>query len=493
MKMGSRVTSANGALPSSLGEQQRYILYATILISTLLALVHEFRSSIWYDEAITLLTVSGHAGLNWPLGLEQFHPSANFSQILRELYQQDVHPPLYFWVLALWRVLLGGTLEIARGLSVVFTIGTLWMIYRYAIELELQWPALPSLLYALSAVGLRYAYNARPYAMASFLIVLTLWTARRASRWTGICAAACVATHYFAALLVVPLLLFEGFRRWNSNRRWVYFTCFSFVLGSLPLLPLLRAHFTARPRQYPGFGNPAVEIGALLKGTVAGAMPSSWLPHWGIAVFVGAVFVVLGFHYLAKRKEWVVLATCVSFLCGFLLLALLTNKSIAQMPVEYYTGLATPLVAILMAAGLVAAPRLAPVLLVLLAVGNLTPATITKSIDYRQMAERIYNECPNCPILVGKGYAGAVPACLLYESRGSRVVLLDGDDSIDDVLRNIGSSDVAILVPTPNEPSPESLERKLIRNYPSQRKGDYYEIRFGDGEEGASIAVHSLP
>jgi hypothetical protein len=491
--MGSRVTSGNGALPNSLGKQQRYILIATILISTVLAMVHLFRSSIWYDEAITLLTVSGHAGLNWSLGLEQFHPSANFAQIVRELYQQDVHPPLYFWTLALWRVLLGDSLEIARALSVLFTVGTLWLIYRYAIELELQWPALPAPLYALSAVGLRYAYNARPYAMASFLIVLTLWAARRASRWTGLCAAACVATHYFAALLVVPLLFFEGFSRWKSNRRWVHFTVISFLLGCSPLLPLLKAHFTARPRQYPGFGNLLVEISSLLKGTVAGAMPSSWLPHWGIAVLVGAVFVILGFRLLARQKQWVVLATYLSFLLAFLMLALVTNKSIAQMPVEYYTGLAGPLVAILMAGGVVAAPRLAPALLVLLVVGNLTPVTITKSIDYRQMTDRIHEECPNCPILVGKGYAGAVPACLLYESRGSRVVLLHGGDSINDVLEKVGSSDVAILVPTPNEPSPETLEQDLVRNYPSVRKGDYYEIRFGGVEEGAAMAAHSLP
>ena len=35
------------------------------------------------------------------------------------------------------------------------------------------------MVYALSAVGLRYAYNARSYAMATFLIVLTLLLARK--------------------------------------------------------------------------------------------------------------------------------------------------------------------------------------------------------------------------------------------------------------------------------------------------------------------------
>jgi hypothetical protein len=385
-------------------------------------------------------------------------------------------------------------LEIARGLSVCFTLGTIWLIYRYAVELEFEWPAAPAAIYALSAIGLRYAYNARPYAMASLLIVLTMWAAQKSSRWTGICAAACVATHYFTGLFVVPLLVFEGIRQWKLDRRWVGLTWGSFVLGCLPLVPLLKAHFTARPQQYPGFGNFAAEVWALLKGTVAGVMPSSWLPHWGFAVLVGATLVVLGCRYFVRQEKWVVLATYFSFLCAFLTLAIVTNKSIAKMPVEYYLGLACPLVALLTGAGLPAADhRLRSVFAVLFVAGSLTPVSMTKATDYRAMTDQIHEDCPNCPILVGKGYAGAVPACLLYESRGSRVVLIDESDSVDDAWRKVGSSGVAILVPTPNEPSPERLEEELVRNYPSIRKGGYYEIGLSDGEQDESIAARSLP
>ena len=83
------------------------IVLAAILISLVSATIHLRNSSIWYDEAITMLTTSGHAQLNWALGLAQFKPSANLAKIVSELYQQDVHPPLYFWTLALWRVAFG--------------------------------------------------------------------------------------------------------------------------------------------------------------------------------------------------------------------------------------------------------------------------------------------------------------------------------------------------------------------------------------------------
>ena len=93
-----------------------------------------------------------------------------------------MHPPLYFWALAIWRLLLGSSLEVARIFSALFTLATLTLLYRYAVGLGLRWPCVPVVIYAVSAAGLRYAYNARPYAMASFLIVLTLYLAHRSRR-----------------------------------------------------------------------------------------------------------------------------------------------------------------------------------------------------------------------------------------------------------------------------------------------------------------------
>ena len=75
---------------------QHWIVLATILAALVAAGIHINTNSIWYDEAITLLTTSGHAKLNWSLGLGQFKPSANLAKIVVELYRQDVHPPTLF-------------------------------------------------------------------------------------------------------------------------------------------------------------------------------------------------------------------------------------------------------------------------------------------------------------------------------------------------------------------------------------------------------------
>jgi uncharacterized membrane protein len=461
---------------------------AAIVISLVAACIHLRNSSIWYDEAITLLTASGHAQLNWALGLGQFRPSVNLAKIASELYEQDVHPPLYFWTLALWRVAFGESLEVARALSALFILGTLGLLYRLAIDLRMRWTAVPMVVYALSAVGIRYAYNARPYAMVSFLIMLTLLLAHRKSKWAGVCAAACIATHYFAALCVLPILFWQCLVEWKSNRRWVWLTAISFAVCDAPLIPLLRVHIGARPQQYSGLGIFHNELWALLKGSLESSMPSTWLPGWTIALLVGASFSAFGCWWAYKRNKLLVPFVYAAFLCGFLLLAIVTNKSIAKMPTDYYLGIAAPLVALLIGYGVTAFPRATPLLASVLIVGALTPISMTKSIDYRAMMGQIRSQCPDCPILVGVGYAGAIPACVLYENRGLNVYLLSQNDRMESAIQRMGTPRTFILVPT-DEPATTDLERQFVRTYPSTWEDGYFQIDVPNRQPEVPVSV----
>lgn len=456
-------------------DSQFWMFIAATIGSMAVAWFHLRSSSIWYDEAITLLTTSGHAKLDWSLGLLQFKPSADFAKIVTDLYQQDVHPPLYFWTLAIWRVVFGESLEVARSLSALFTVGSLCLLYLLAKDLDMKWPAIPAVVYVISAVGLRYAYNARPYAMASFLVLLTLFLARRKSNWTGACAAACIATHYFAALCAVPIILLECLERWKASRRWVLFTTASFALCCTPLIPLLKIHMKARPLQYPGFGSLPQESWALLKGSIESIMPSTWLPGWGIALLIGTSFVVLGSWFGLKEKKSLFPLAYGAFLLGFFLLAILTNKSIAKMPGDYYLGIAAPCLALLIGFGVSAFPKSVPLLALVLVVGTLTSTPMTNSIDYRAMMGRIRAECSDCTILVGVGYAGAIPACVLYESKGMNVLLLNPEDTVGEVIQRTGERRPIFLVPT-NEPATADIEHRIVQEYPSRRRNGYFEI-----------------
>lgn len=77
-----------------------------VAVCLCLSLPTIFSRSIWYDETLSLLVVSGHTHPVWPTApapaaesRQQFSGSAPLSQIAGDLKRSDVHPPLYFWAL----------------------------------------------------------------------------------------------------------------------------------------------------------------------------------------------------------------------------------------------------------------------------------------------------------------------------------------------------------------------------------------------------------
>ena len=439
------------------------------------AVMHLHTTSIWYDEALTLLTVSGHAKTDFAAGVDPFQPTANLAKITVDLYQQDVHPPLYFWTLALWRVAFGESLEGARTLSALFIAGVLLLLYRLARELGARQPWIPPAVFAVSGVGLQYAYNARPYAMAVFLIVSTFLLAQRQSRWTGICGAAAIATHYFAALCIVPLLAVYFWNEWKHHRQWVCVTVCSFATGVAPLLLLLRVHLTARPQQYPGFGPVHKEIYALLKGAMESSLPNSWLPGWGFALLTAAGITCAGIWWGWTRRKSTAPVAYLGFLLGFSLLAAATNKSIVKMPADYYLGLGAPVLAMLVGFGLQTLPRVSALLFLLIAAGVVTASPIVNSTNYRAIAGRINAECADCTVVVGNGYAGAVPACILYETKRRRVVVMNPGETPEAVLARAGTDEPLLLVKT-NEPPTVAAEDQFVASYSAIWKDGYFEI-----------------
>jgi len=446
-----------------------------VLCFAIAATIHTCTATIWYDEALTLLTVSGHAQTALQAGMEEFQPSADLRKIVVDLYTQDVHPPLYFWTLALWRVAVGESLEAARTLSAIFVMGTLLLLYRYARRLGIERPWIPVAVFAVSGPGLQYTYNARPYAMAAFLVVLTLVLVQRESRWTGLSAATAVATHYFAALCVVPMLAVGIARNWTSRRNWAWFTAISFGMGAAPLLALLRVHFTARPHQYPGFGPANREILALLEGAIESGLPHSWLGGWRFALLAAGAVACVGIWRCYKERKLAVPFAYAGFVLGFLLLAAVTNKSIAKMPGDYYLGIGAPLSALLIGCGLGRFPGLSPVLAMLITIGMATANPLINSTNYRAIAKKVRADCPGCTIVVGKGYAGAVPACVLYETKGMKVLTMNSGETPEDVLARTGDREPLLLVKT-NEPPTVRSEDQFVKSYPAVWKGGYFEI-----------------
>ena len=131
-----------------------------------------------YDEQYTLFLTGGVARPVWPetpfaagevRALQAGH--ASLAAIARNLRATDVHPPLYFWAVALWRRLAGDGLFVARLFSVLCGLAALAAVAAVARRVGVP-PALAMLL-TLGCYGFAYTGAiARGFALAQ---ALTVW------------------------------------------------------------------------------------------------------------------------------------------------------------------------------------------------------------------------------------------------------------------------------------------------------------------------------
>jgi uncharacterized membrane protein len=185
--------------------------------------------SIWWDEGHSIFVAS--------------HPLAQ----IPTLPAMDVHPPAYFWLLRLWLDIAGRSEFALRFLSVIFSLLTVALLWRFAAEIARPLSINPSttgflaaLLAACSPMYVAYSQEVRSYALITFLALvstvalwkITLGGNSREVKGTGgnskrvltsskaflqtsgfrwlllyiISTAACLYTHYFT----VFLLLFQN-------------------------------------------------------------------------------------------------------------------------------------------------------------------------------------------------------------------------------------------------------------------------------------------
>lgn len=167
-----------------------WIVAGLTLVAAVLRIVHLGTEPLWQDEALTL----------------------RFAQLpvidlLRDLAEIDVHPPLYYLLLKVW--ILTGTSEVhIRLLSLVFSTLTVPLLYATGRALGSRWAgAVAALLFATSALQVQYAQEARSYALVTFATTLALWALAR------LFAGGAAATSRFGAAL-------RGRGRWRDELPW---------------------------------------------------------------------------------------------------------------------------------------------------------------------------------------------------------------------------------------------------------------------------------
>lgn len=209
------------------------------LLLILLVAAAVLTSAAWmrsaeYDEQYTLFVTGEVARPIWPAdafaagdvrALQAAH--AGFVTIASNLRVVDVHPPLYFWVVSVWRGVAGDGLFAARLASVlcsVASLGVVAVIARLAVV-----PAGLAVLLTLGCYGFVYTGSiARGFALAQLLTVagvaLLLVAKQRKQTLSALVAGgllgAATFTNYLAAFIGAAALLWLASPVIASGAKW---------------------------------------------------------------------------------------------------------------------------------------------------------------------------------------------------------------------------------------------------------------------------------
>jgi mannosyltransferase len=234
---------------------ERLALLLPVLLAFALR-VHRLEvQSLWYDEAVTAQVASQ--------GVAE----------LTRWTAEDIQPPLFYYVEAVWTRLYGRgewALRFPSAFAGVLTVPAMWVLARrlFGRGLDGRIAALAAaLLAAISPLYVYYSQEARMYAQLTLLGVLAGYALLRAMAaaqlrsetlwWTGFvsCAVTMLYTHYFGVFLLLayglwfviawaPEVARARIKR-NARRKLGFAVCSALVIGVLylPWLPSLLTRY----------------------------------------------------------------------------------------------------------------------------------------------------------------------------------------------------------------------------------------------------------
>ena len=351
------------------GVRHGSILFALLIAGLLLTAVAWLRGAE-YDEQYTLFLTGSVVRPVWPSGviaagdIQALQATqSGFATIARDLRATDVHPPLYFWTVAVWRRLAGDSLFEARLASVLFSVATLGLVAMIARSVGI--PAAPAVLLTVGCYGFAYTGAiARGFAMAQMLSVagVAMLIIARSRLWYSLTAGAVLGAATFSNYLAVFVASAALFWLMLGPRRRV--RVLPALVGFAVWLPADLWFFLAQRRsragQFASF-QPISAIGRLVKYAAANLFGGLPLYVDGIArtAVTAAVVVLLVAlaaltirhrHRIATPEIRLLLVMVVAALpIGLMLLGLAFDNT----PIELrYLAFATPFTALLLAAAL---------------------------------------------------------------------------------------------------------------------------------------------
>jgi hypothetical protein len=192
-------------------------LVVMLLLAALVLTAAAWLRGAEYDEQYTLFLTAGVPRPNWPqtvfpagivAHMQTGH--ATLTGIARDLRATDVHPPLYFWAISLWRAVFGSNLFVARLFSVLCGLLSLGLVGLVARRCKIA--PFAAMLLTLGCYGFVYTNAiARGFAPAQTLTLCGTWLLlRRQPLLAGACLGAAFACNYLAVFVAVAVIVAGG-------------------------------------------------------------------------------------------------------------------------------------------------------------------------------------------------------------------------------------------------------------------------------------------
>lgn len=253
------------------------------------------------------------------------------------LVGQDVHVPLYHTLLHYWSLFLGQDIFMARMMSLVFFVGTIFMTYitaHYAFGRR-SIGLFAALLVTLSPFMNWYGSEARMYTMLAFFAVLhsyiflQLLRNPKAWKWTvwGAVAIAGVYTHYFFIfVLISEFVATILMRKHFVSKRPVRAIIIAGLVTALSLVPWILyvyslgfASNTQPALAEPSAGDLFDTYAQFIFGFQPAAVNTIIISLWPIAVLLGFFALQRGGKKVPIATTYFVLLATIPVLSAFLI------------------------------------------------------------------------------------------------------------------------------------------------------------------------------
>ena len=282
-KNGGKGTCFEETVPAVRKRGWDLLIWGSVVLFTLLYLSLIFNNNVWTDEIFSVNLFR-----------------ENFGQIIMDT-AEDVHPPLYYFLGRIFRLLFGDSLQVQKILTIIPISLTLVL---GATKIRRFFGNGVSFLFLIFLgcipCSMEYAVQIRMYSWALLCVTacaLAAWEIYRDGRWPSwimlsVSAVAAAYLHYFSfvSIIIINGLLFLVLLLTKENRKklgkWVLFSLLM-VAAYLPWLPYFYTQVTR------------VEAGYWIPPITAETIWSYFVWAFGLEPLPQTAFVFLGISILA--------------------------------------------------------------------------------------------------------------------------------------------------------------------------------------------------